>query len=673
MAPLVASPADDSTTEPNVDESAGQKNLHLEIFHCLVQPIWIYDFVEERNRWANHAGLEFWEAPSLDEYLSRDRRQDRSSSTYAKLKATQAKIESGGHIQVHWTLYPKGIAKSVNVTVSGIQLEDEDHFCMLFHAVPIDRETLESKSLRSLDMLRHLPMAVCQFDLEGKAMYENQWAEQQMERSDSKENKTNPGRGSESDKPENDFVRRFVDRNVAKEALQTIKNQSNINPDTVKLEAELRGRGGNTEWCQVSLQRTTDPVTGKSVILYNAQDKTDFHAAEKERVASTKKSEFLAIMAHEIRTPLHQVIGFLDLLEQSNPLSEEQDGYIKVLQASAQGLMTVISDVLDISKLEAGEMKIESILYEPRSVMEGSIAAVKQTCEDKGLSLTIDWSKEIPFRVIGDPNRVRQILLNLLSNAIKFTTNGSIHVQAKITKSDVGCGKFVYISVEDTGVGLSAENQDRVFSKYHQAHSSTARTNGGTGLGLSICKSLVHAMGGKIGVESDLGEGSTFWFALPLRNASKEAMDRHCHTCTVDTTCDSHSIHPLNILVAEDNVVNQKLISKMLKRLGHDSTIAANGQIALGMLAERHNHFDVVLMDVQMPVMDGLEATKRLRARGYTNLPIIALTASVKQCDFQDLGFDDWLPKPTKLNQLQVKLQKAVHKQKNGIDNGLKQ
>jgi hypothetical protein len=342
---------------------ASVSSAQLELFDCLVQPIWIYDFMEERNRWANRAGMEFWEAPNLQEFLSRDRRQDRSSSTYETLKATQDKIENGGHFQTHWTLYPKGVAKSVHITVSGINLES-DHVCMLFHAVPVDRETLETKSLRCLEMLRHLPMAVCQFHLEGKAMYENHWAQQQMaekiqckddEKRSSDDSNKNPG---------NDFIRRFVNPEVARKALETIQNQRNINPEPIQLEAELHGRNGKKEWSQVSLRRATDPVSGKIVILYHAQDKSDFHAARKERAASLQQSEFFAIMAHEIRTPLHQVIGFMDLLGQSEPLTQEQQGYIKVLQSSGQGLMTVISDVLDISKLEAGEMKIESIPYE---------------------------------------------------------------------------------------------------------------------------------------------------------------------------------------------------------------------------------------------------------------------------------------------------------------------
>jgi CheY-like chemotaxis protein/nitrogen-specific signal transduction histidine kinase len=411
--------------------------------------------------------------------------------------------------------------------------------------------------------------------------------------------------------------------------------------------------------------------------LYSARDISDAIQAKKDREAKEQKSEFLAIMAHEIRTPLHQITGFIDLLDQTTDLDEEQRSYVKPLKTCTKGLLTVISDVLDYSKLEAGKMKIECIPYEPKSVLEGALEAVRATCEEKDLSLTMDWGKEIPFTLSGDPNRLRQILLNLLSNAVKFTKRGGIHVQvrtdfpgpdlqkcrkrkvsklnnreAQDTKLKI---KFVVI---DTGLGIMEEHQKLIFHRYHQGALSVAREHGGTGLGLSICKLLVERMGGRIGVQSDYGLGSSFWFCLPADIPSEPEVPE-------PTEEDTDETDGMTILVAEDNKINQKLVKRMLERLGHRPIIAENGKEAIEMV--ERDTFDLVLMDVQMPVMDGIEATRRLRMLGYSDLPIVGLTASVTRSDFADLGFNDWLAKPVPLKELRIKLRQyqkscLVHK-----------
>jgi len=360
-------------------------------------------------------------------------------------------------------------------------------------------------------------------------------------------------------------------------------------------------------------------------------------------------------------------------LNGTEPLTKEQKGFVKLLQSSAEGLMTVINDVLDYSKLEAGEMKIESIPYEPLSVTRGTVAAVQTACREKKLSLKVDWDKNIPYRLLGDPNRLRQILLNLLSNSLKFTKRGGIQVrtctldsmdefvQKHTHQSTISEGtacqsnqKWVKYTVSDTGVGIGEEHQKLVFQKYNQGTLSVASNFGGTGLGLSICQLLVQSMGGEIGVDSQLGKGSSFWFLLPAVPVSRPDADNEAGKVEVDEKREEST--GLHILVAEDNGVNQKLIANMLKRLGHTSTIAENGQIAIDMLLQENgSQFDLVLMDVQMPVMDGVEATSRLRTLGFVDLPILGLTASVKQSDYRDLGFDDWLSKPIPLKDLKEK------------------
>ena len=370
--------------------------------------------------------------------------------------------------------------------------------------------------------------------------------------------------------------------------------------------------------------------------------------------------------------------GFIDLLDQTS-LDKEQKSFVKLLKSSAQGLMTVISDVLDYSKLEAGQMKIERIPYEPLSVVQGSISALRASCEEKGLSLTLDWNKTLPFRLLGDPNRLRQILLNLLSNATKFTKTGGIHVEAYPVSSKSGNSKiddkingtngvdnnelgWIKFVVNDTGMGICEAHQDMIFQKYQQANLSVARNFGGTGLGLSICQLLVQSMGGFIGVNSQLGRGSSFWIVLPIE------VPNNSDTAEAVEEINMKEISGLNVLVAEDNKINQKLVVNMLKRMGHKSTVAANGQEAIDLV--KCKKFDVILMDIQMPVMDGLEATRRLRTLGYNDLPIYGLTASVMQRHYADLGFDDWLSKPILMKDLKAKLYRLKECQDGFNDDG---
>mmetsp|Transcript_21303 Transcript_21303/g.37466 ORF Transcript_21303/g.37466 Transcript_21303/m.37466 type:complete len:973 (-) Transcript_21303:122-3040(-) len=599
---------------------------------------------------------------------------------------------------------------------------------------------LDQESLRVAEIIRHLPTAVCQFDLNGQVMFENPAAylpdedfrqegehkEEEKHHDDDDDDDFLYGRDRSSEgallstsnnNSRGSLLHRFVDQKVATEVLLTLKETSETSFATINMEAELyTSQKGKTQWSAIQLRKTLDPVTSQPVILYSAHDKSDAMEAKREREARIEKSEFLAVMAHEIRTPLHQVTGFIDLLEStsveadqdrhetkeskdedderqvSGVMNEEQKGYVKLLRSSAETLMTVISDVLDYSKLEAGHMKIECIPFEPLSVMQGCMAAVRGSCDEKGLVLKLVYGESrnlniknqnglpftnrktspiIPFRILGDPNRLRQVVLNLLSNAIKFTSFGSVQVEVSsfVTEgnadnNDHELRRWMHVVVKDTGTGISEKNQKTIFQKYKQAAVSVARTHGGTGLGLAICQTLVEKMGGSIGVESEIGKGSSFWFTLPISTPRLSSMDAERAGPSATMKQDTKSF---TILVAEDNKINQKLVGNMLKRMGHKVTLVENGQLAIDLIKQERNSnsheasvrrvFDAVLMDIQMPVMDGLEATRRLRAMGYRDLPILGLTASMKRSDYQELGFDDWLPKPILMNDLQLKLQ----------------
>jgi len=1108
----------------------------LDAFSLLVStPIWIFDFIKRKNRYANPAGLDIWSAQSLEEFLSRSM-SDMSAASVARTQECQNRIERAQVVQDLWTFYPKGKAKTVQMTMTAVRLSpDEDHCSILVvgnmitqssgigntnfnsrrsfcgtntnnttntnstfasrrsfsvvntnsttnssiisgnslggtahtsttastsatstssvakdvpntpkdlglkqnssrpttaakskcnhektedsvvatgfeevvvddtksgaaedekeeekledniisydndiiplnhildnsnHSGPHHQKTamggdnpLHQEILRGVEIIRHLPMAVCQFDMKGRVMFQNPAAylppldDEEKESEDDESFMDDIDTDDESEYYERlfeqqyggvqtiaanngrgNFMDRFVNKKVAKELLESLQDEpkekrsnsmsSNsscgvvLTDTTVTVEAELHtSMKGRTQWSAIQLRKTKDPVTSLPVILYSAQDKSDAMEAKREREARLQKSEFLAIMAHEIRTPLHQVTGFIDLLEleacsntittttssgaisstmnnkslvtnansknavfpahnghidsavinsiqrpnnvkksrsmgvvnANSPrwpsitlpkqtignLTGEQRGYIKLLKTSANQLMTVINDVLDYSKLEAGKMKTERIPFELLSVVQGSMEAVRGSCEEKGLTLTLEYggsdkddydyddssglnngigrktirrrrsfdgkagslrsarrrkidrthsfnnkkkknkcdgdnikSNDIPFRILGDPNRLRQVLLNLLSNAVKFTEKGGIHVRvSSFTKKNIvstvaafnqeprrrvsrrssmsststqerkesktprrssmssttsatsaaSAGEIqeegrrfsrrsvmsanerreventskptidnlvssdkvpkektnprsLRIVITDSGMGISKEQQNTIFEKYQQANLSVARNFGGTGLGLSICKLLVEKnMGGSIGVDSEEGQGSSFYITLPIE-VPRETNDDASRGANLAAENQKNGAS-MNVLVAEDNKINQKLVANMLKRMGHKSTLVENGRQAIDMIVKHHPPqensstefsstcmgFDAILMDIQMPVMDGLEATRRLRTMGYTDLPILGLTASVKRSDYEELGFTDWLPKPILMKDLKAKLLK---------------
>lgn len=1037
----------------------------LEGFSFLVStPIWIFDFIARKNRYANPAALDLWSAPSLEEFLSRDM-SDMSAASESRTQECQNRVERAQVVQDIWTFYPKGKARTLQMTMTALRLSPDDDHCSILvvgnmmsptsslgagnfnsrssvsmgniapsppgttttspsvagKAMPDKSKESESKQnhgnsklprrskedkpeetatdtdktvatfeseegtkddsnrgtdggpieeekdqddsnssdeenaplnhildthddsplnqeiLRGVEIIRHLPIAVCQFDMKGRLMFQNPAAYLPPLDDEEKESVDDESSMATDDESEyfdelfeeqygqfaglstisssdgrGNFMNRFVNKKVARELLESLQGGEKGSEEqsksfltttsntltTVTVEAELyTSTLGRTQWSAIQLRKTKDPVTSRPVILFSAQDKSDAMEAKREREARMQKSEFLAIMAHEIRTPLHQVTGFIDLLELDasgntitatassgalgtttknksftetdkniknalfpctpmsaenkiaasmdrhdrpktvtksrsgsllsarNPrwssisipqksignLTGEQKGYIKLLKSSANQLMTVINDVLDYSKLEAGKMKTERIPFELLSVVQGSMEAVRGNCEEKGLTLTLDYggsdgdeddnantksnsdsrgpnsgindgrkrirrrnsfdgktnssrrkkvernlsfdkkksrgpkirSNDIPFRILGDPNRLRQVLLNLLSNAVKFTEKGGIHVRvcsftkknvtpaatpeqgekrrstsrrsslssssehrkeerkakrrsSMSTASDSSKGlrdsfhkplsagassetispkkeavtRHLRIVVTDTGMGISKEQQNTIFEKYQQANLSVARNFGGTGLGLSICKLLVEqTMGGTIGVDSDLGQGSSFHITLPIE-VPREVNDETSRLAIGDEKNQDKGTS-LKILVAEDNKINQKLVANMLKRMGHKSTLVENGRQAIDTIVESSSEgngvvYDAVLMDIQMPVMDGLEATRRLRTSGYTDLPILGLTASVKRSDYEELGFTDWLPKPILMKDLKAKLQKLC--EPNGED-----
>lgn len=363
-------------------------------------------------------------------------------------------------------------------------------------------------------------------------------------------------------------------------------------------------------------------------------------AAHNEALAAAKaKGEFIANVSHEIRTPMHGIMGMSDLLLRE-PLTGSQREYALTLRQSAQGLLNVINDILDFSKIEAGKLALEHIPYLPAQVLQSVVDLYQPRALEKSLTLDTHLSPELQTAVLGDPHRLRQILLNLLDNAIKFTSRGRIQVRARAMG-----GEKIRIEVEDEGLGIPADVQAHIFSAFSQADASTTRKFGGTGLGLAICRQLVELMHGQIGVQSpppDSQQGTLFWLELPLEPAPPESEIAPQYSA-------SQQHFSGRVLIAEDNPVNQKVLSYQLAALGLQTDIAATGRQAVDKAMA--TPWDLILMDWQMPEMDGLEAARVIRSLPgkLAQTPIIALTAqSSKNFREQCLaaGMNDYLTKP---------------------------
>jgi signal transduction histidine kinase/ActR/RegA family two-component response regulator len=368
---------------------------------------------------------------------------------------------------------------------------------------------------------------------------------------------------------------------------------------------------------------------------------------EAASAAMRVKSAFLATMSHEIRTPMNGVLGMVHLLRDT-ALSRQQREYVDAIAASGEALLIILDDVLDLSKIEAGKLTIELQPMELRRLLEEIVLLNSAVAQTKNLALTLTVDPKIPGCVLGDPVRLRQVLQNLVGNALKFTPRGFVELSVEVVEPPPPGSSLPVVllfSVRDTGIGIAPADQEHLFEDFSQADSSISRKFGGTGLGLAICKRLVTAMGGRIGVESDLGAGSSFFFMLRLQPVEPP-------NCVPADNTLAKAIKPraLRVLMAEDGEINRRVVRALLQKEGHTVLEAENGREAIErLLAEE---VDVILMDVQMPEMDGLEATRRIRALSdplKAHVPIIALTANAlpeEHAVFRAAGMDGHITKP---------------------------
>ncbi len=379
----------------------------------------------------------------------------------------------------------------------------------------------------------------------------------------------------------------------------------------------------------------------------------EVEATEAAQAASRAKSELLANVSHEIRTPMNGIMGMARLLMEG-PLDEAQRDFARTIYDSATALLSVINDILDFSKIEAGRMQIECVPMDLRHTVSDVAATMSIQAQERGLSLRVETTLDVPQRVSGDPQRIRQCLINLVGNAIKFTVQGEVVIGLSTAGQS---GELTRFSVRDTGIGIDAAVQKTLFEPFVQADTSTTRSFGGTGLGLSIVKRFVEMMGGSIGVESELGKGSTFWFELPLPEVAADDPRASAGEVGVAKPQFASLMQQFagRVMVVEDNSVNQKVARQILERLGCEVILAENGADAVSLLST--TPVRLVFMDLQMPVMDGITATRRIREleAGTHRVPIVALTANAMTGEFEKCiaaGMDAFLTKPLDIDRL---------------------
>lgn len=380
-------------------------------------------------------------------------------------------------------------------------------------------------------------------------------------------------------------------------------------------------------------------------------------ATRKAEDAVKAKQQFLSNMSHEIRTPMNAIIGFTKVILKTE-LTPKQKEYLTAIKISGDALIVLINDILDLAKVDAGKMTFEQIPFKMESSIFAMLHLFETKIQEKNLKLNIEYDDSIPKVLLGDPVRLHQIILNLVSNAVKFTKKGVITVSVKLIDEDDEKTKISF-AVSDTGIGIEKSKLEKIFENFQQASSGTSRLYGGTGLGLSIVKQLTHAQGGVIHVESEVSKGSIFSFTLDFPKTT-ECTENDFEMPELDV-----ALKNINVLVAEDIPLNQLLMKTILDDLGFECNIASNGKIAIEKLETEH--FDVVLMDLQMPEMNGFEATEYIRTILKLDIPIIALTADVTTVDLAKctaVGMNDYIAKPVDERVLYSKILSVVKKNK---------
>lgn len=695
--------------------SYSREDLHA--LNLVDQPIWVFDIVRRAMWYANDAAVELWSAKSLDELLKRDFSTDMSEATKHRLDDCLFKFSSDENcvVKEQWTFYPNQQGpKTVDTRCKGIPIE-EGRLAMLLHGtIKETTSETEQQALRSVEMLRHLPVAVCLMDIDGNVKEQNPEAlsvfgsidkkntTTTTTKSDDKEDEEEEGGNSSEDTA---FVKRFVDKELGERILQEARTGKEVH----RLEA-LQNTVLGPRWSAIQVRQTKDPVTSDPILLYSSRDITAVVEAKRQAVAAdAAKMDLLADMAHAIRTPLQHVVGVVELMSREQATGDhtpEQDSrYSNLLQSSAQLLMTVLHDMMhsvnnpddygirptsatgpttiDPPHLPpSNRIKLEHAQIDVRHVVDSTIATITPHAQVKDLSVKAQVTSHLNnVSVMGDANRLGQVLFEILHNAVKYTSRGGIAITVRRLSKKRARRVRLRFEVKDSGVGLNLEQQQNCLKTRASRRENNNRQSS-EGVGLELCKSLVEAMGGTIGVQSKPGRGTTFWFEIPFLRAAVVTTSKACggslpsssggpssgkrlRRCRSSSSldpvldgCGDEEEGGLQILLVDENNVGRNVMTALLEQSGHSVTTAADGAAMVEAVSQES--FDVVLVETQLP--SAFEATREVRTMGHSpeSLPILALTAAVPRADYPELGFNDWLTKPMLIKDIQKAMTNAI-------------
>ncbi|MEM6548617.1 MAG: ATP-binding protein [Pseudomonadota bacterium] len=615
-----------------------------EILQKAEAAIWIYDIDHKRIRWANPSALRIWEAESLQELCTRDLAADMSRSVEVRLAQYQEDFrERGAEFFEAWTLFPRGTPRTLRVKYSGIGFPD-GRIGMLCQSM--EQETAAPETVRSIEALLHTSVMITMFEAGGEQLY------------------CNPAARATYDSGRQSMKSRFEDQRIA-----DAFNEELMSHGSAEVRTEVNTKAGR-RWHHLRGMECRDGVTGKRAIYLTETDVSEEQKAkallELSRndalEANRLKSEFLANMSHEIRTPLNGVLGMAQILKRTD-LTPEQSHMLDVILASGETLLSLISNVLDISKIEANELVVSPVPTLPMDVIASAVSAVQGAALAKGIAIETTNQLSENETITCDPDLVRQVLVNLAGNALKFSSKGIVRIVME--KADSGGVRF---SVTDDGPGIPTEQQALIFDRFRQADGSASRPHGGTGLGLPIAKSLVERMGGEIGLDSVPGAGSTFWFTLPDGETADMADDENAQASDGgETQSPAIAIRPRleagRILVVEDNDINREISSAALRFTGYETVSVASGREALSTL--KTEVFALILLDLHMPGLTGLDVLKALRGDPRTghDTPVIIMSADATveaRAASLRAGASEFLTKPIVIEELVRSVARAL-------------